>query len=292
MIRYSSLHTHTPFCDGKDDMETLCRTAWEKGLAAIGFSAHAPIGRKTGMKSNWHLPDGRMEEYLAEARAARRRWEGKLPVYLGLEVDYIRGLMGPADRDIQELGLDYLIGSVHYLAPPGGGEPFTVDGPMEELERGVRENFAGDGEAMMEYYWDAVREMIAAGGFDILGHVDLVKKNNFGGRWFNPRGETYGRKARETAQDAGTTALVVEVNTGGLNRNKTPDTYPSLPVLRLFREHRVPAVITADAHRAGDLDGHYPQARETLLAAGYAGQVFFQGKKNGRPQWTPDPLTG
>jgi histidinol-phosphatase (PHP family) len=289
-MRFSSLHTHTLFCDGRDDVETMCRAAWEKGLSAIGFSAHGPVYRKTGFKTGWHLSDERLEEYTAAVRDAQKRWEGRLPVYLGLEVDYIRGLTGPADRDIRDLGLDYIIGSVHYIVPPGNAGPFTVDGSMEELERGVREGFGGDGETMMEYYWDAVQEMIAAGGFDILGHIDLVKKNNSGGRWFNPEGGAYRRRAGETAAAAGGAGVAVEVNTGGINRKKITDTYPSLPLLRLFRENRVPALITADAHRAEDLDGHYQTARETLLAAGYAAHIIFEGRKNGRPLWTAEPL--
>lgn len=284
----TSLHTHTPFCDGKDDVETLCRAAWEKGIAALGFSGHAPIYRKTGLKSGWHIPEERLEEYMDQVRAAQRRWAGKLRVFLGLEVDYIQGLCGPADRDIQELGLDYIIASVHFLLPPGG-RLFSIDGPMEELAQGVREGFAGDGEAMMEYYWDALQELIAAGGFDILGHADLVKKNNQNRRWFNPEAEAYGRKIRETAQAAGKAALVVEVNTGGLNRNKISDTYPSVPLLRLFREEGVPVIITADAHRARELDGHYQKARENLCAAGYTEHALFMGK-NKRPQWTFEPL--
>jgi histidinol-phosphatase (PHP family) len=268
----------------------MCRAAWEKGLAAIGFSAHGPIERKTGFKSGWHLPDGRLEEYLAAVRDARKRWEGKLPVYLGLEVDYIRGLVGPADKDIQELGLDYIIASVHYILPPGKAAPFTVDGPMEEMERGVREGFGGDGEAMMARYWDAVQEMTAAGGFDILGHVDLVKKNNAGRRWFNPESETYRQRTGETAAAAARAGVAVEVNTGGINRKKVAETYPSLSILRLFREHQVPALITADAHRAEDLDGHYQTGREILLAAGYTQHLLFEGKKNGRSAWTAEPL--
>jgi histidinol-phosphatase (PHP family) len=268
----------------------MCRAAWEKGLAAIGFSAHGPIYRKTGFKTGWHLPDERLEEYIAEARDARERWKERLPVYLGLEVDYIRGLTGPTDRDIQDLGIDYIIASVHYVIPPNNAGPFTVDGSMEEMERGVREGFDGDGEAMMEYYWDAVGEMIAAGGFDILGHVDLVKKNNAGGRWYNPEGETYRRRAGEIATAAGMAGVAVEVNTGGINRKKITETYPSLDLLRLFWEHQVPALITADAHHAEDLDGHYQTGREILLAAGYTAHLIFEGKKNGHPLWTAEPL--
>jgi histidinol-phosphatase (PHP family) len=142
----------------------------------------------------------------------------------------------------------------------------------------------------MEAYWDAVRDMIAAGGFDILGHVDLVKKNNAGERWFKPGSEAYGLRAREIARAAGAGGLVVEVNTGGLNRGRIAETYPSLSVLRFFREYRVPALITADAHRAQDLDGGYEAARNTLLAAGYAEQVLMRGIQNGRPQWAHHAL--
>jgi histidinol-phosphatase (PHP family) len=286
----TSLHTHTSFCDGTDDVETMCRAAWKKGLAAVGFSGHAPISRKIGFTTGWHIPEERLEEYLAQVRAARRRWEGKLRVFLGLEVDYIKGLCGPADRDIRELGLDYIIASVHYLLPPGNGPLFSVDGPMEELARGVREGFAGDGEAMMAAYWDAVQDMIAAGGFDILGHADLIKKNNAHRRWFNPEAGTYGGKIRETARAAGKAALVAELNTGGLTRNRCPDTYPSVPLLRLFREAGVPVIITADAHRAGELDGHYQNARENLAAAGYTEHALFGGREANGPRWIFEPL--
>ena len=83
---------------------------------------------------------------------------------------------------------------------------------------------------------------------------------------------------------------MVEVNTGGLNRGRTAETYPSLAILRYFREYQVPALITADAHRARDLDGSYPAARTTLLAAEYTHQTILSGVTNGRPRWTPDRL--
>ncbi|MDR1575102.1 MAG: histidinol-phosphatase [Treponema sp.] len=280
----SSLHTHTLFCDGRDDVETMCRAAFDKGLCAIGFSAHGPLFKKTGIKTSWHISDERLDAYIGEVRSARLRWEGKLAVYLGLEVDYIKGLRSARDPDIQALPLDYIIGSVHYITPANGAELFTVDGPAEELERGVREGFGGDGEAMMHAYWDAAGEMIALGGFDILGHIDLVKKNNQDGRWFAIEEACRGRAA-ETARLAAAAGLTVELNTGGLNRRITRDTYPSPSFLRLFRERRVPALITADAHRAEDLDGHYDVALQTLREAGYTEHPLFRGKKNGKPLW-------
>jgi histidinol-phosphatase (PHP family) len=289
-MRYTCLHTHTEFCDGKGDIESFCRTAYEKGLSAIGFSAHGPITKKTGIPSDWHLPDERLGEYMDSVNAARRRWEGKLPVYLGLEVDYIKGLIGPADRGLQELGLDYLIGSVHYVISPRDGEPFTVDSSGEEFTMDMRRHLGGDGEALAELYWDAVEDMIHAGGFDILGHMDLVKKNNPNQEWFSMESDNYRRRLRQAAVQTGRSGVVAEINTGGLNRGKTRDPYPSPELLLLLKAENVPVTITADAHEPSHLGGHYDTAREELIRAGYARVVFFEGKKDGKTAWSEESV--
>jgi histidinol-phosphatase (PHP family) len=86
--------------------------------------------------------------------------------------------------------------------------------------------------------------------------------------------------------------ITVEVNTGGLNRKKVDDTYPSVSFLRLFRENQAPAIITADAHQAEDLDGHYGEARKALLAAGYTETVLFEGRRGGKAVWKTEELRG
>ena len=284
-----SLHTHTVFCDGHDDVETMCRAAVAKGLCAIGFSAHAPIER-AGLKTGWHLKAERLEEYVEAVHAARRRWEGKIAVYAGLEVDYIKGRRSAMDSDIQSLGLDYLIGSVHYLVPPDG-ELLAVDSSAEYLEAGIARSFGGDGEAMMHAYWDALLEMVALGGFDIVGHLDLVKKQNrkkqegFPNRLFDAESPAYRRRIEEVTVAIHAGGFVVEVSTGGMNRKHIEETYPSVETLRRLHQHDVPVVISADAHRADHLDGNYDVALKTLADAGYDRHVVFQGRKDGLATW-------
>ena len=269
----------------------MCCAAFAKGLAAIGFSSHAPIG-KTGLETSWHMQDERLGEYIDEVKAARRRWEGKIAVYLGLEVDYIKGLRSPLDKDIQDLDLDYAIGSVHYVVPPRG-EPFTVDGPMDEIKKGITEGYNGDGEAMMHDYWNAVIEMSAIGGFDIVGHLDIVKKGNLRGnpvkRLFDTESTGYMQRAEEAAQAIAQASIVhgfaAEANTGMMNRGYLAETCPSLPILRLLRRHNVPVMISADAHCADHLDGHYGEARQALLDAGYTAHVMFADRKDGKAVW-------
>jgi histidinol-phosphatase (PHP family) len=295
---FSSLHNHTTFCDGRTDVETMCRAAYEKGLTSIGFSSHAPVG-KTGLKTFWHMKDEKLGEYIDEVKAARLRWEGKLAVYLGLEVDYIKGLRSPLDKDIKDLNLDYTIGAVHYLTPPHG-KLFTIDGHLEELENGILDGFDGDGEAMLSAYLNNIMEMITLGGFDIVAHFDLVRKNHSSqgspcfrekqGRWFEIENEDYMKKVEEIARAISSASLVVEANTGGINRGYIKDTYPSLAVLRLMHRYKISVMISADAHNPNDIDGHYSEARQILLDAGYTSHVLFEGRKNGKPIWTERPL--
>ena len=292
---FSSMHTHTLFCDGQDDIETMCRAAYEKKLYAIGFSSHAPVYKQTGIKTGWNMSEERVDEYVAEITAAKRRWQGKLAVFLGFEVDYIKGMRSPADNDIKSINADFLIGSVHYIVPSNGAEPFTVDGPPEELEKGLNEGFNGNGEALMNCYYDMVAEMIAAGGFDILGHADIIKKNCMNKSYWSAESELIRQKEITRAvmgkcNCGETSSIAVEVNTGGINRKKIDVVYPSLPFLRILREHEIPVIITADAHCAQDIDGNYNEALHTLVDAGFKEHVLFCGKRNGNTIWKKEKI--
>jgi len=276
--KFSSLHTHTVFCDGRNDIETMCGAAFEKKLCAIGFSAHAPLTKKTGIESNWHLKDEKLNEYVEQVLAAKKRWKGKLEVLLGFEIDYIKGLRSALDSDITEVNPDYLISSVHYLIPSNGAKPFTVDGPQEEFSQGLNEGFGGDAQALMNSYYDAQAEMIALGGFEILGHADLLKKNCMGKNFWPQEIETC--RQREIAFAAGKAGVIAEANTGGVNRKKINEVYPSVTFLRFFREYNVPVIITADAHRAEDIKGNYDIAIQTLISAGFSDYISIFRKRD------------
>ncbi|MDR1507566.1 MAG: histidinol-phosphatase [Treponema sp.] len=304
-MTWSCLHTHTVFCDGKDDVAAMCEAAVKKGLLSIGFSSHAPILKKTGIKTDWHLRGEKLDEYVETVLAAKKQWRGRLEVFLGLEVDYIEGLCGPADGDFRELPLDYIIGSVHYAAPPGtgfsrgSGPAFTVDAPAEEFEAGFRDLFNNDGKALYNAYYDAYTGMIRAGGFDIAGHFDLVKKNNKRFNCFSPDDPGYQKRLLETADclasgreapAGGKRPVVVEVNTGGMNRGLTAEPYPSPAALKLLWERNIPLTVTADAHSADHLGGYYEEARKAMLAAGYTGVMLLTGGKDGKPLWIEERL--
>jgi len=281
---FSSMHTHTKFCDGKDDIETMCQAAYDNSLFAIGFSSHAPTDKQLGSVNGWNMKSDLIDEYVKQVHAAKERWKGKLNVFLGLEVDYIKGKRSPLDSDIVNLKLDYIIGSVHYLFPENGAQGFTVDGPQEEFDTGLKYGFGGNAQKLMHSYYDAEAEMISAGGFDIIGHADLLKKNTLGKNLWRQEEET--ERQKEIVKIAKKMGLVFEVNTGGINRNKIPETYPSLSFLKIIKKFNVPVIITADAHRSKDINGNYVIALNTLKEAGIKKHYILKEKTiNNKTVW-------
>ncbi|MDR0638791.1 MAG: histidinol-phosphatase [Spirochaetaceae bacterium] len=291
--RLTCLHTHTCYCDGSGTVEDFCAAAVGKGLSAIGFSAHAPLATDPGVtgsadsgsaNTGWHLPMERFAAYRAEVKAAKEKWAGKITVYLGLEADYIEGIASPARWN--KHGLDYVIGAVHYIPTPKGAL-LEVDGDADSFRRLVHDHFAGDAAQVVRVYYRCVEKMAREGGFDILGHLDLVKKNNRD--FFSLESPAYQETAAHAAaviRDAQKEhGFAVEVNTGALARGTYPDTYPEAALLRLLPG--IPFIITTDAHCPEHLGAGYERAIANLREAGYTESAFFEGRgADGKPEWS------
>ncbi|MDR2480879.1 MAG: histidinol-phosphatase [Spirochaetaceae bacterium] len=297
-MKYSCLHTHTEFCDGNGTVEDFCQNAFEKGFVSLGFSAHAPLPKDIGTTSDWHLNADDVNIYIDAVNNAKEKWRGKLDVYLGLEVDFIRGCAGPSDNCWQKLGLDYIIGSVHRVPPldkkndwaknpENKNKLLCIDGTREDFELIINKEFEGDSRALVEAYYNDLSAMCTAGGFDILGHADLIVKNNKNDIFFSTQSGWYKQCVYKLADTlAEKNNIIVEVNTGGLNRGSTTSLYPSDDILKIFMLKNIPVTINADAHSVEHLGGFYEKARVSLLASGYREYMLFNGKKN----WTASVL--
>ena len=293
------LHTHTLFCDGKTDVESMCEAAFAKGFESIGFSSHAPITKKTGLITDWHMKEEKLDEYIDTVILARKRWKGKLKIFFGLEVDYIKGLCGPADADIKELPLDYIIGSIHYVLSPKDSSLFNIDTWPEEFNA-VIELFDNDGRAFCNAYFSAYNSMVRTGGCDILGHLDLLKKNNERYKFFSTEETWYTKNLVETAdliaakrkeeEKDGRRVPVVEVNTGAMIRGYHSEPYPSPYMQKLLAERNIPVVLNADAHAPDYLGGCYDGAREMMRQAGYSAMAVFEGRADGKALWRNEAL--
>jgi histidinol-phosphatase (PHP family) len=208
------------------------------------------------------------DAYCAAVNEAKLKWKGRLDILLGLEADYIEGVVSP--KDWKNKGLDYIIGSVHFVRGAKTGGLVPVDANAKKFSALIEDEFAGDALAAVRAYYDALMKMADEGGFDILGHFDLVKKNNVDNRFFDFSGPDYSTIAAAAArfikQAQNTHGFVIEVNCGAIARGTYPDTYPSAVLIKELKG--VPFVVTSDAHRPEHLGVGYDVAAANLREAG------------------------
>jgi len=265
MQRISNYHCHSRLDDGVGELAEYADAALARGLATLGFSGHAPVPFDT----DWTMPPALLPEYVATVRRLKSEYAGRLEILLGLEVDFLPGLLSTRSQHIRELGLDFTLGSVHFLGRFRDGTWWTGDGALAELERGLEESFGGSVRAAVERFYALTVQMVTESPPDIVGHFDVIKKNNRDGRFFS-EGAPWYRQAVLGALDAVARAgCIMEVNTGGVVRGTSGVLYPSDWILAECLQRGIPVMVNADAHRPEHIDGYFQESYALLREIGY-----------------------
>ena len=246
----TNYHTHTTWCDGKDTPEAVVVAAIDKGFDAIGFSSHAMLPEDD---TPWVLTPEKVPRYAAEIRALAKKYENCIRVLCGVEADYVPGGATPDRGTYAAIAPDYIIGSVHFVVAPDGGR-VCVDESPESLESGIRDHFGGNVEAYIRAYFAQEREMLAKFDFDIVGHLDLVRKFNVRHPYFDESAPWYLAELDRTADAVAASGKIAEVNTGAISRGWLDDAYPSVAFRERLRARGVKFILSADAHAADAID--------------------------------------
>jgi histidinol-phosphatase (PHP family) len=257
----SNLHTHTTFSDGKNTPEEYVKKAIEAGMSSLGFSDHAYVPNDLGFS----MKEGVLPEYLKEIDRLKEKYSGLLEIYSGLE--------GDAYYMPNRKGLDYLIGSVHYLFDERTGKYHCVDYPSDhpgDAIRDIRDKVnGGDIQKTVELYYQAIINMVSRHKIDILGHIDLIVKRNGCEKYFDSESDWYLRLTSRAVEAVKASGCILEVNTGAVNRGFTTHPYPEKNVLSQVFAAGIPVTISSDAHSAEDIISNFDLAASVLKKAGY-----------------------
>lgn len=254
-VLYES-HCHTPLCKHARGLPSEYATvAEERGLRGIIFTDHCPL--PDGISAAVRMSPDEFEQYLQMIELVRQDFRGRLDVRVGLESDYYPGLEPWLEKLHARAPLHYVLGSVH---------PFL----SEYRER----YFTGNWFAYQQLYFEHIAQAAETGLFDSLAHPDLVK-NERPTEWsFNRIQPSIERALDRIAK----TGIAMELNTSGVNK-ALPEINPSMAMLRLMHERRIPVVIGADAHRPERVADGYLEALRTLKSVGYTEVSYFLERK-------------
>lgn len=219
------LHNHTPLCNhAEGTVDEYVQAAIQKGIKYFGFSDHAPMG----FDPTYRMSFDEMKLYEKMVNDAKIKYQDKIEVLLGYEVDYLNNYM---DERVLNADVDYLIGSVHFIDEWGFDNPEFIGRYEHE-----------DIDLIWQKYFDAIEAMANFKHFDIVGHLDLIKVFKF-----MPKKDIrlLAKNALHAIKDAD---MVLEINMSGL-RKPIEETYPSKELLEVAFALDIPITFGSDAHK-------------------------------------------
>ncbi len=266
----TNYHTHCAFCDGKMMPEDYVLSAAKKGFSSIGFTSHAPVLFET----DWTMKPANLPIYIDLINSLKGKYKNEIQIYTGLETDYYPGCKDYRDYP----GVDYTIGAIHFIYDEKNRKYMALDGSIDEFIETLDITFNGDIQALVETYYDLLREMLKTHTPDILAHLDVIKKNNINNQFFIETDSWYRKQVEELLKIVKKNNVIVEVNTGGISRGYTTDVYPSSWILRLMKQMDIPLVLNSDAHHPDWIDTYYNNALDIIKKSGYTHErILYDG---------------
>ncbi len=257
-------HTHSSYCDGKATPREMVEFAVAHGFIALGFTGHCPLPfENTFSIINY-------EGYCNEIRALKEEYADRIKILLGLEMDYVPGMLEDFTPLIKKGGLEYTIGSVH-LIPPEGVTPHSnedlwmIDGSRyQTYDEGLMKHFGGDIRRGVRAYFHNENAMLERNRPTIVGHPDKIVMHNRD-RYFHEDEPWYRDLALETIHLIKELDLICEINTRGIYKGRHADYYPGKWLIEEMKQLRIPVIVSTDAHAPEDLlrtEGAYEYLRE------------------------------
>ncbi len=274
-MSWTNYHSHCNFCDGSDEAKVYAEAAAEQGMLAYGFSSHVPMP----FFCAWSMKAENLAVYAEEIERLKLEYHGRLQIYRSLEIDYIPGLIGPETSFIKEANLDYTIGSIHFVDSFEDGTHWEIDGTSAIFEDGLQKIFAGDIQNAVTRYYDLTRMMVREECPDVIGHIDKIKMQNPDNKYFSEDAEWYKDEVLRTLDVIAGTKAIIEVNTRGLYKKKTTETYPRKWMLTEILKRKIPVMINSDSHHPKEITSEFETTAALLKEVGFETVKSFVDNK-------------
>ncbi len=234
-----NFHVHSTYCDGKNTLEEMVRSAIDLKMTRIGFSGHA----YTAFSDVYCMSLEDTKKYEQDIAELKEKYADKITILCGLEMDYF--------SDKPNIKTDYRIGSVHYVKKDG--KYFEVDSDEEDFKSNVANFFGGDYYTYAEEYFALMGDVINKTDADIVGHFDLCSKFNEGNRLFDTQNPRYIATAKTAIDKLILCGKPFEINTGAISRGYRTEAYPEMQFLKYIAEKGGKVILSSDSHSANTL---------------------------------------
>lgn len=252
--------------------DDYARKAIDIGLSGIGFTEHSPLP----FSNPFSLQNEDIDKYIAAVEEVKLSYRNQLNIYRALEMDYVPGMSEDFDYWRKRCKVDYLIGSVHLVKPPGVDKLWFTDGPDYKVyDKGIEDFFDGDIKKAVRAFYDQTNQMIETQDFEIIGHFDKIKMHNRD-RFFTDRDQWYRKLIDETVDLIKQKEVIVEVNTRGIYKKRCDELFPDGYALERVRDMKIPVVVSSDAHHPDEVIKLFPAVKSKLMYLGFKSVKCFE----------------
>jgi len=268
-----NLHTHTSYCDGKGTAEEYIIAAIEKQMTCIGFSGHAPVP----FKSWWNMSNENFKNYIKDISFLKEKYINKIEIYLGIEADYIKGIVKP--DDFIPYNLDYTIGSIHYLNAGKSATPWDFIISPSVFKKGLEELYKKNIKKLIRDYYEQMMLLADNKSVDIIAHFNQINKFNKNNIYFDETEKKYLQIVRESLEYISSKEKIIEINTRGKFKKLSNEFYPSINILKICKELNINITLSADAHSPNEVNSLLNEAANYAKQAGYKEYISLHKNK-------------
>jgi histidinol-phosphatase (PHP family) len=263
MIDY---HTHSRFSpDGGSSMAQMTQAALKDGLGGLAFTEHAewiPEDEGYGYLDPQAYFDALTS--LRQSWADRSQHGQRLTLLAGLELGNPHEFPQEVSEILASWPWDIALGSLHWVDGKLGCMPVAFEGSLEPF---------------YQRYFEELAVMVAEAEYDILGHLDIVRRDS----WVVCQRilplEPYADLIRQVLRIVIERGKGIEVNTSGWRKGMAVP-LPELKVLQWYRELGAELLVFgSDAHAAGQIAWRFDRARELALVAGFTRLPRFEKRR-------------
>lgn len=251
-------HIHSNFsADCETPMEKTIEQAIKLGLEEICFTEHIDYDYPdTSIQFEFDL-----DQYDRKLKEMQAAYAGKLQIKKGIEIGVQPHLLNRYETFINEEAFDFVICSMH-----------TAE--KKDLHSGdFFKDYTVD-EAHQAYYEELLQCVKNYKNFDILGHVDLVKRYTK-----EKSSKDFHDILAEIFKEIIPKGKGIELNTSGV-RYGLESGMPSLDILKLYKECGGEILtIGSDSHVETTLAYQFKESFEMLQAIGFRYVATFADRK-------------
>ncbi len=254
------------FCDHAEGaLREVLDAAVASDFAIYGVSEHAPRDEDRFLYAHerelgWTVEkiQADFREYAAAVRRLVSEYKPRLTILCGMEAEVVPS--SSYDKRMLDMKnenhLDYMVGSVHYV------DEIQIDGDIEDFRRAVQR--FGDVRRLAAAYYEAVTEMVERLKPEVVGHLDLIKKNVQRERWDELLDADVARSLRQALETIQKTGGILDLNTAGW-RKGLAEPYPGPEVVKMAAEMGIPFCFGDDSHGPKLVGYGLDRARNYLL---------------------------